>query len=282
MVGVCPWRTSSTRVGAGGAAVRAMVGSQPIVGPVASDRLAALLQVEREVVECRACPRLVAWREQVAAEHRASFRDQEYWARPVPGLRRSRRPHRDRRPGPRRPRRQPDGPDVHRRPLGRLPLRRPPPHRLRQPADQHGPRRRPRLSGVWITAPVRCAPPANKPTPTERDACLPFLERELALLDARVFVALGAFGYQALCGILGVRLTPPEVRPRRGGAAAGWPLDPRQLPREPAEHLHRHPHRAHVRRHPRPRVTSRVNRFRRAQERISPHAERSPSPIGTY
>jgi uracil-DNA glycosylase len=66
------------------------------------------------------------------------------------------------------------------------------------------------LSGVWISAPVRCAPPANKPTPTERDACLPYLERELALLDARVFIALGAFGYQGLCRILGVG--PPRPK----------------------------------------------------------------------
>jgi uracil-DNA glycosylase len=64
------------------------------------------------------------------------------------------------------------------------------------------------LSGVWISAPVRCAPPANKPTPAERDRCLPYLQRELEVLDARVFLALGAFGYQALCGILGVTRRP--------------------------------------------------------------------------
>jgi uracil-DNA glycosylase len=65
------------------------------------------------------------------------------------------------------------------------------------------------LSGAWITAPVRCAPPANKPTPAERDTCRPFLERELALLPGiRVFVPLGQFGYQALCTVLGVRPRP--------------------------------------------------------------------------
>jgi uracil-DNA glycosylase len=59
---------------------------------------------------------------------------------------------------------------------------------------------------------VRCPPPANKPTPAERDRCRPFLERELALLrDLRVFVALGQFGYQVLCGVLGV-----VPRPRFG------------------------------------------------------------------
>jgi uracil-DNA glycosylase len=65
------------------------------------------------------------------------------------------------------------------------------------------------LRGAWITAPVRCAPPANKPTIEERDACRPFLERELALLDARVFVPLGGFAYAGLCAILGVRPRPP-------------------------------------------------------------------------
>jgi uracil-DNA glycosylase len=55
---------------------------------------------------------------------------------------------------------------------------------------------------------VRCAPPANKPTITERDTCRPFLERELALLDPRVLVPLGAFAYQGLCSILGVRPRP--------------------------------------------------------------------------
>jgi uracil-DNA glycosylase len=65
------------------------------------------------------------------------------------------------------------------------------------------------LDGAWITAPVRCAPPANKPTTEERDRCRPFLERELALLGgARVLVALGGFAYEVLCGHLGVRPRP--------------------------------------------------------------------------
>ena len=66
-----------------------------------------------------------------------------------------------------------------------------------------------RLDGAYITAPVRCAPPANKPTPAERDACAPFLERELALLrQARVAVVLGQFAYQAMASHLGVRPRP--------------------------------------------------------------------------
>jgi uracil-DNA glycosylase family 4 len=66
-----------------------------------------------------------------------------------------------------------------------------------------------RLRDLYITAAVRCAPPANKPTPAERERCRPFLERELALLDnARVYLALGAFGYQALCSATSVRPRP--------------------------------------------------------------------------
>src|SRR3546814_1078805 len=88
-VGVCPCRTRSTSVGGAGrreAAVRAIVGRPPLVGAVGSDRRKALREVTEEVVDCRACPRLVAWREQVARERRAAFKDEEYWGRPVPGF----------------------------------------------------------------------------------------------------------------------------------------------------------------------------------------------------
>ncbi|HEV7723141.1 MAG TPA: uracil-DNA glycosylase, partial [Iamia sp.] len=65
------------------------------------------------------------------------------------------------------------------------------------------------LTGCWITCPVRCAPPANAATPAERDTCRPYLERELALLaDVRVLMVLGGFGYQVVCGLLGVRPRP--------------------------------------------------------------------------
>jgi uracil-DNA glycosylase family 4 len=169
----------------------------------------SLGQVHDEVVTCRACPRLVAWREAVGEEKRAAFRDEEYWARPVPGF---------------------GDPTAGLVVVGLAPA-------------AHGANRTGRmftgdrsgdflyaalhragfasqpesvgrddgmvLTDCWITAPVRCAPPANKPTPDERDACRPFLERELALLPARVFLVLGAFGYQALCAHLGVRPRPP-------------------------------------------------------------------------
>jgi len=66
-----------------------------------------------------------------------------------------------------------------------------------------------RAMGVWVTAAVRCAPPQNRPTPQERDNCLPYLERELdALSTVRAVLALGAFGYEALCRTLGVRKRP--------------------------------------------------------------------------
>ncbi len=148
----------------------------------------------------------------MAVEKRAAYRDEEYWGRPVPGVgdpaarivvtglapaahgaNRTGRMFTGDRSGEWLYRALwraglSDRPESHHRDDGLV------------------------LSGAWITAPVKCAPPANKPTPTERDACRPFLERELALLeDATVFVALGAFGYQALAALLDV--TP---RPRFG------------------------------------------------------------------
>lgn len=175
----------------------------------------SLADLEAEVVSCRACPRLVAWREQVAIDKRASFRDDDYWARPVPGFG-----------------------DPHARVClvglapaahganrtGRMFTGDRSGHFLYAALWRTGFANRPEsvwrddglaLSGAWITAPVRCAPPANKPTPGERDRCRPFLERELALLpDVRVFIPLGQFGYQVLCGILGV-----APRPRFGHGA---------------------------------------------------------------
>ena len=78
-----------------------------------------------------------------------------------------------------------------------------------------------RLHGVWISAPVRCAPPDNKPTPAERDACAPFLDRELALIKPDVVVCLGAFGSLPCAGT--TPCAPSEVRPRRRGRRRGGP-----------------------------------------------------------
>ena len=182
-------------------------------------RATALAAVEAEVVACRACPRLVAWREQVAAEKRAAFRDDDYWGRPVPGFG------------------DPDAtvvivglaPAAHgANRTGRMFTGDRSGDFLYAALHRAGFANQPesvarddglRLTGAWITAPVRCAPPANKPTTAERDACRPFLERELALLEpVRVFVPLGGFAYEGLCRILGVS-PRPRVRPRRRGGA---------------------------------------------------------------
>ena len=169
-----------------------------------------LARLEAEVVACRACPRLVAWREQVALQKRAAFRDDDYWGRPVPGFgdpaarvclvglapaahgaNRTGRMFTGDRSG-----------EFLYAALWRTGFANQPTSTWRDDGL--------RLSGAWITAPVRCAPPANRPTPAERDRCRPFLERELALLDdLRVFVPLGQFGYQVLCGVLGVARRPP-------------------------------------------------------------------------
>ena len=169
----------------------------------------SLARVTEEVASCRACPRLVAWRELVAAEKRASFKDEVYWGRPVPGFgdpaasllivglapaahggNRTGRVFTGDRSG-----------DWVYRALWKAGF-------ANQPTSvsvDDGLR----LTGAWVAAVVRCAPPANKPTPEERDRCLPYLVRELALLtEVRVLVALGQFAYDALCRLFAVRPRP--------------------------------------------------------------------------
>jgi uracil-DNA glycosylase len=186
-----------------------------------ADRRAALARLEAEVIECRRCPRLVAWREQVAREKRAAFADQEYWGRPLPGF---------------------GDPEARILILGLAPA-------------AHGGNRtgriftgdrsgdwlfaslhrtglanqalsRSRNDGLevrdcWITAAVRCAPPANRPTTTERDNCLPWSVREVELLaNVTVIVCLGSFAWDAalrLRAALGE--PPPRPRPRFGHGA---------------------------------------------------------------
>jgi len=160
--------------------------------------IAALAQLEAEIIDCRRCPRLVAWREEVARVKRAAFADQHYWGRPVPGF---------------------GDPDAGIVVLGLAPA-------------AHGGNRTGRvftgdrsgdwlyaalwraglasqpestavddgltLHGCWVTAAVRCAPPANRPTPTERDTCAGWLAQELGLLaNRRVVICLGAFAWDA-------------------------------------------------------------------------------------
>ena len=118
-----------------------------------------------EIVACRACPRLVAWREQVAAEKRAAFRDEDYWGRPVPGFGDPAARVAGRRAGAGRARRQPHRPGVHRRPLGRLAV----PRRCTGPASPTSRRARSRDDGLRLTRRLRSPPPcAARRRPTSR------------------------------------------------------------------------------------------------------------------
>lgn len=171
----------------------------------------ALAALSEEVTRCRRCPRLVAWREEVAEVKRAAFADQTYWGRPIPGF---------------------GDPDARIVIFGLAPA-------------AHGANRTGRvftgdrsgdflfsalhraglanqptstsiddgltLTDTWITAAVRCAPPANKPTPAERDTCIAHWARpELDLMPtARVMVCLGAFAWDAA-----LRLLPAMPRPK--------------------------------------------------------------------
>jgi len=171
--------------------------------------LTQLGALEQRIVNCRMCPRLVEWREQVAREKRAAFADQEYWGRPAPGF---------------------GDPAAFVYVLGLAPA-------------AHGANRTGRvftgdrsgdwlfaslhrtgfanqpqsvsvddgleLRGMWIAAAVRCPPPANKPLPAERDNCLPYAAEELVLMPGvRVIVALGAFAWDAALRLHG------GIRPR--------------------------------------------------------------------
>ena len=169
-----------------------------------------------EVVECRRCPRLVAWREEVAATRRAAYRDEEYWGRPVPGFgdpaarvvvvglapaahgaNRTGRMFTGDRSG-----------DWLYRAMHRAGLADRPTSIHRDDGLT--------LVGAWVTAAVRCAPPGNRPAPEERDACAPWLDRELAaLVEMRVAVALGEFAHRATWAALGRSGRElPRPRPR--------------------------------------------------------------------
>ncbi|MEY3034050.1 MAG: hypothetical protein RLZ86_672 [Actinomycetota bacterium] len=168
-----------------------------------------LTELHDEVVECRRCTRLVEWREAAAAEKRASYRDEEYWGRGVPGFgdpmaevlvlglapaahgaNRTGRIFTGDRSG-----------DWLYRAMHRAGF-------ANQPTSTHRDDGL-RLTRAWVTSAVKCAPPDNKPTTDERDACLPFLRREIAALSRlRVVVCLGAFAYEAACREFGVKPRP--------------------------------------------------------------------------
>ena len=177
------------------------------------------------MVECRRCPRLVEWRERVAREKRAAFRDQVYWGRPIPGF---------------------GDPAARVYVLGLAPA-------------AHGGNRTGRiftgdrsgdwlfasmyrtgfanqpeslhrgdglaLRGAWIGAAVRCAPPANQPLPAERDNCLPYAGEELELLpEVRVIVCLGGFAWQAACLLHGIKPRPKFGHGAEHEPAGGGPV----------------------------------------------------------
>jgi len=166
------------------------------------------------ITECRRCPRLVEWREQVAQEKRASFAEEDYWGRPVPGFG------------------DPNGriavvglaPAAHgANRTGRMFTGDRSGDWLYRAMFRAGLANQPTstdvedglaLTGAWVTAPVRCAPPANKPTVTERDNCRAWLDAELAIIDPEVFIALGEYAYRSVWRHLGDRkLTMPRPRP---------------------------------------------------------------------
>ncbi|MBN6034629.1 uracil-DNA glycosylase [Amycolatopsis sp. 195334CR] len=176
-----------------------------------------LAEMDAELIDCRACPRLVEWREQVAETKRAAFAGETYWGRPVPGFgpadaslgivglapaahgaNRTGRMFTGDRSG-----------EVLYRAMYDVGLAtQPEAHHIGDGLE---------LIGTRITSPVHCAPPANKPTPAERDTCGRWLARELELLrpTLHAIVVLGGFGWQALMPVL---------------AAAGWEV-PRPRPK---------------------------------------------------
>jgi len=168
---------------------------------------------------CRACPRLVDWREQVADEKRRAFAGEEYWGRPVPGF------------GAERPRIAVIGlaPAAHgANRTGRMFTGDRSGDWLYASLYRVGLADQPtsvsaadglQLRGVRVTAPVRCAPPANKPTMRERDACRPWLTREVEIMwpSLRAVVVLGGFGWAALWPVLrGAGVAVPAPLPQFG------------------------------------------------------------------
>jgi len=177
-----------------------------------ADELASLTD---EIVACRRCPRLVDWRETVAAEKRAAFTDERYWGRPVPGFG-------DPRAGVVVVGLAPAAHGANR--TGRMFTGDRSGEWLYRAMWRAGFANQPEssgredgltLSGAWVTAPVRCAPPQNKPTVAERDACALWFDRELDILDPAVLVALGNFSYRSIWRYLGDRgHRLPRSRPR--------------------------------------------------------------------
>ena len=178
-----------------------------------------LHRLREEIVRCRMCPRLVAWREKVSREKRAAFREDDYWGRPVPGFgdpkasvlvvglapaahgaNRTGRMFTGDRAGDWLYR------AMHKAGFANQPL-------SRDRADGLV------LSGAYVTAGVRCAPPGNRPTTGERDRCADFLRREVEILwdGLHTIVALGGFAYSVVLRTLAERgVAIPRPRPAFG------------------------------------------------------------------
>ena len=172
------------------------------------------------VAECRACSRLVQWRERVARERRAAYADEDYWGRPVPGF---------------------GDPDADVLIVGLAPAAHGANrtgrmftgdrsgdwlfaalHRAGFAAQPESISREDgqRLAGARVTSAVHCAPPGNAPTPAERDTCAPWLVREIQLCRPRVIVALGGFAWTAVLRDLpAAGITVPAPRPKFGHGA---------------------------------------------------------------
>lgn len=164
-----------------------------------------LSSLNSEIILCRACPRLVAWREQVAREKRKAYRDQEYWGKPVPGfgdpaarvfvVGLAPGAHGSNRTG-----RQFTGdasgnflyPALHRAGFANRPE-----SRSRDDGLQ--------LTDLYMAAAARCAPPDNKPLPEELANCQPYLERELQLIQPKVIVVLGRIAFERVLRIFSIR-----------------------------------------------------------------------------
>jgi uracil-DNA glycosylase family 4 len=188
---------------------------------MSSGNARALAELAGQVHECRRCPRLVAWREAVATDPPKRYRGETYWGRPVSGF------------GDPRAKLLVVGlaPAAHgANRTGRMFTGDRSGDWLYAALHRAGYANQPqavssddglRLRDAYIGAVIRCAPPANKPTPAERDNCLPYLERELELLEnARAIVALGSFGWDGMlraARALGVET--PRPRPRFGHGA---------------------------------------------------------------
>jgi uracil-DNA glycosylase family 4 len=180
----------------------------------------SLKKLNDRVISCRRCPRLVAWREQVAQEKRAAFRDEEYWGRPITGFgdpqarllicglapaahggNRTGRVFTGDRSG-----------DWLYGALYRAGFANQPTSILRDDGL--------RLTDCYVTACVRCAPPANRPTPEERDNCLAYLMEELTLLNrGRIILCLGGFAWEGVLRVLRELGWATRRKPRFGHGA---------------------------------------------------------------